>query len=78
MLGYKGSKILQTEQLGALDVDWVLNETSSFRIAFALTAYDGSTEIIEDPKKAVVNAYLRSWGIPENEGKIVDRPIPTH
>ena len=24
-----------------------------------------------------LNGYLRSWGIPENDGKIVDRPLKT-
>ena len=24
-----------------------------------------------------MNGYLRSWGIPENDGKIVDRPLKT-
>ena len=52
MYGYKGTKILQTEQLDAIDVNFVLNDTSDFRIAFALTAYDGSTEVIEHASKA--------------------------
>ena len=77
MYGYKGTKILQTAQLEALDVDFVFNETSAFRIAFALTAYDGKTTITEDPRKAVLKPYLRSWGIPENNGKIVDYSLET-
>jgi hypothetical protein len=56
-----------------------MEKKDGFKVAFALTAYDGDSSVIEDPKLAMVQPYIRSWGIPENEGgKIIDRPLEWH
>ena len=43
------------------DSDYVYSEGLTF--AFALTAYDGDKEPIEDPSIGVLKPYYRTWGL---------------
>ena len=39
-----------------------------FNVAFALTGYDGSTEIAEDEDYAILKAKIKTWGYAEEYG----------
>lgn len=48
-----------------------LTQELGFQVAAAITAYDGSPDIIEDPEIGSIKMYIKYWGVFEgSEGAI--------
>ena len=50
---------LKTEEY--FSYDDVLSDKLNFNVAFGLTEYDGSSEIVEDENYGTIKAYYRGW-----------------
>ena len=62
MMDYDDSSIMvSTKELFYTDLE-VKSEEYNFNVAFGVTYYDGSSEVIEDPEIGVMKAYYRSYG----------------
>ena len=48
-----------------------------FNLAFGITAYDGTSEFIEDPEIGTMKAYYRAWGVKDTQNTYGEEPIDT-
>ena len=55
----------------------VESDRLGFNIAFGITAYDGTSEFIEDPEIGTMKAYYRAWGVQDTQNTYGERPIDT-
>ena len=58
--------------------DEAFSQKDGFYIAAALTRYDGSSEVIEDPSIGTLKMYIKSWDVydAENGGlKFTEIPL---
>ena len=55
-----------------------LSQNDGFQVAAAITSYDGSSEIIEDPSIGTIKMYIKGWGVQdETEGSLFFNEIKT-
>ena len=62
MLNYRDTNVMFTNLEYTYSDDDVLSDVMDFNVAFGLTEFDGSSEMIEDPDYATIEAKYRSWG----------------
>ena len=70
------TSIMVSKREAYFDSDYVYSDGLAF--AFAITAYDGNPEPIEDPTIGVLRPYYRSWGIKEEIQTVDFEQIPDH
>ena len=63
-INFDETDIMVSSREAYFDSDYVYSEGLTF--SFALTAYDGNDEPIEDPSIGVLRPYYRTWGLKED------------
>ena len=51
------------------DVEDRISSVEGFAIASAVTKYDGSSEVVEQPEMGTIQFYLKKWGDVDDSGK---------
>ena len=64
LINFDETDIMVSSREAYFDSDYVYSEGLTF--AFALTAYDGNDEPIEDPSIGVLRPYYRTWGLKDD------------
>ena len=78
MKDYSDTRIMFVEIENHFDDSVSVAEEMGFNVAFALSAFDGSSEIVEDPDYATVQAIDRTWGDYNDNKEVNETPKASH